>query len=141
MSAIRRINHALGLDIRRGKTLKPNFEVNDRSSAPGTRNELLPGWREAQSGDGRTYFYNEAGETRWDRPAAVEEGGGGPSGHSSRRGSNNPGGGGGTALAVMQKPIIPNVAGIGKLPRGWRLITGADGKPYYWHKKTGEARA
>ena len=76
MQGLRRINEALGLDIRRGKQLKPNFNVNDRSAAAGTADALEPGWREAQAGDGRTYYYNEAGETRWDRPSAAAAGGG-----------------------------------------------------------------
>ena len=37
------------------------------------------------------------------------------------------------------KPVIPGVPGtVGKLPQGWRMVTGADGKPYYFNKKTGE---
>ena len=44
-----------------------------------------------------------------------------------------------TAVAVRVKPVIPGVPGnVGKLPGGWRLITGQDGKPYYFNKKTGE---
>ena len=34
-----------------------------------------------------------------------------------------------TALAVKVKPVIPGVPGMAKLPNGWRMVTGADGKP------------
>ena len=36
------------------------------------------------------------------------------------------------------KPVIPGVAGLGKLPQGWRMLTGEDGRSYYYNKKTGE---
>ena len=127
----RRINEALGRDIRKGKQLKQNFNCNDRSGANGVAGALAPGWREAQAGDGRTYYYNEEGQTVWERPLADPSG----KGNSSRKNSAPRS----TALTVKAKPVIPGgMQGIGKLPRGWRLITGADGKSYYWNKKSGE---
>jgi len=118
------LSDALAIDIRRGKLLRPT-SVHDRSAPQGVAGQLPEGWQEAATPEGRPYYYNEAGETRWERPA--EE----PAGDERPKPS--------TALAVVQKPVIPGgVAGIGKLPRGWRMVTGADGKPYYWNKKSGE---
>jgi hypothetical protein len=41
---------------------------------------------------------------------------------------------------VKVKPVIPGIptSEVGKLPHGWRMVTSAEGKPYYFNKKTGE---
>jgi len=111
-------------DIRNGFALRPT-RSDDRSS--GRPSGLLPGWQEAKAPDGRTYYHHENGEVRWDRPAAPDAQSG-----SSRPSIPT------TAVVVAAKPVIPGVPGLAKLPMGWRMITGADGKPYYFNKKTGE---
>lgn len=37
-------------------------------AAPPSYGQLPPGWQEAMDAQGKTYYYNTAGETRWDRP-------------------------------------------------------------------------
>ena len=108
---------ALARDIRQGASLKNRGASNDRSAVGS--GGLLPGWQEATAPDGKTYYYNaESGETRWDKPAAAENTGGAEKPKAPT-----------TALAVKVKPVIPGVPGMAKLPNGWRMVTGADGKP------------
>ena len=95
-------------------------------SAPGVGARGLPaGWtEEVDPSSGDVYFYNAAtGETKWDRPAAPQSASAPPAVPS-------------TAVVAAAKPVIPSVAGIAKLPRGWRMITDADGKQYYFNKKS-----
>ena len=112
----------LAADIRKGRTLRSRGPVSDRSSSAVAA--LPEGWNEATAPDGKTYYFNAEGKTRWDRPAP-------PAGQASPRGGT-------TALAVKSKPVMPNLDTLGKLPRGWRMVTGEDGKQYYYNKNTGE---
>jgi len=113
-------------DIRIGRMLRATA-----GPAKQQQNGLLTGWAEAKAPDGKTYFYHaESGEVSWERPAAAaaDKDGGKPKVPSS-------------AVVVAAKPVIPGIPvanGVAKLPRGWRCLTGADGKPYYFNKKTGE---
>ena len=117
-----RLPGVLQRDIRNSKPLRPT-RSSDRSASHG----LLPGWKEAKAPDGRTYYFHaESGETKWDKPAAEES----SAGERPKKPT--------AALVVRAKPVIPGVAGLAKLPRGWRMITGADGKAYYFNKKTNE---
>ena len=111
---------AVQREIRQGRALKPSaHHAND------SNNGLLPGWKEAKAPDGRTYYFKpETGETKWDKPAAEERtssaGAGAPPQVPPKPGTH--------AMVIKQKPVIPGVAGLAKLPQGWRMITGADGK-------------
>jgi len=103
-------------DIRIGRMLRATA-----GPAKQQQNGLLTGWAEAKAPDGKTYFYHaESGEVSWERPAAAaaDKDGGKPKVPSS-------------AVVVAAKPVIPGIPvanGVAKLPRGWRCLTGADGK-------------
>ena len=117
-----RLPGAVQRDIRNGRPLKQRHPGERNSGRP---TGLLPGWKEAQAPDGKTYYFNAStGETRWERPAAEETGGGSVRNSGADR-PNVPT----TAVVVAARPVIPGVAGLAKLPKGWRMITGADGKP------------
>jgi hypothetical protein len=118
---------ALQRDIRNGKPLMSRGPVKDRSGVSG----LAPGWKETKGPDGRTYYFNAAGETRWEKPLAADGGSSRSSEVDGVRAVAT------TAVVVASKPVIPGVPDMAKLPRGWRMMTGADGKPYYFNKKTG----
>jgi hypothetical protein len=114
-------------DIRSGFVLRPTRGVSDRS---GLGSGLAPGWKEAKAPDGRVYYFHEkSGEVKWERPAKA--------GSSDSVGESRPQMPS-SAVVVAARPVIPGVAGLAKLPRGWRMITGADGRPYYFNKKTNE---
>ena len=96
---------------------------------------LPPGWSSAQASDGRAYYYNSSsGETRWERPGGDESAPApAPAGALTIFSKPN------FAPAASPKPTVPaGVAGIGKLPKGWRMGAAADGKTYYYKKDTGE---
>ena len=82
-------------------------------------NLLPPGWTEAFTPEGKPYYFNsESGETRWERPAPPSN-----DDNLSERSAELKKG----AMVVAAKPVIPGVAGLAKLPRGWRMITDKDG--------------
>ena len=114
-------------DIRNSKALKP-ASTNDRSGL--ADNLLPPGWTEAFTPEGKPYYFNsESGETRWERPAPPSN-----DDNLSERSAELKKG----AMVVAAKPVIPGVAGLAKLPKGWRMITDKDGKSYYFNKHTKE---
>ena len=116
----------LSRDIRRGRALRSGGRTDDRSGAGA--GGLAPGWKETTAPDGRTYYFNDKGETSWEKPVD-------PSAATSSRAESKPKKG---AIVAAVKPVIPGVAGLGKLPQGWRMLTGEDGRSYYYNKKTGE---
>ena len=115
----------LSRDIRRGRALRSGGRTDDRSGAGA--GGLAPGWKETTAPDGRTYYFNDKGETSWEKPVD-------PAAATSSRAESKPKKG---AIVAAVKPVIPGVADIGKLPQGWRMLTGDDGRSYYYNKKTG----
>ena len=132
LSTIKRgLPGALQRDIRNGRALSSSqHQSNDRSGLP---SGLPAGWSEAFTPEGKAYYFHTAsGETRWEKPAGaadVSDAAPPPSGGQPKAP---------TTAIVAKKPVIPVAPGVGKLPRGWRMIEGADGKAYYFNKKTGE---
>lgn len=41
-----------------------------RAAAGGEGTPLKKGWHATKTGDGRTYYYSDGGETSWERPGA-----------------------------------------------------------------------
>ena len=56
----------LSRDIRRGRALRSGGRTDDRSGAGA--GGLAPGWKETTAPDGRTYYFNDKGETSWEKP-------------------------------------------------------------------------
>ena len=114
----------LSRDIRRGRALRSGGHTDDRRR----RGRAGAGVEGDNGPDGRTYYFNDKGETSWEKPVD-------PSAATSSRAESKPKKG---AIVAAVKPVIPGVAGLGKLPQGWRMLTGEDGRSYYYNKKTGE---
>mmetsp|Transcript_11814 Transcript_11814/g.34592 ORF Transcript_11814/g.34592 Transcript_11814/m.34592 type:complete len:100 (+) Transcript_11814:859-1158(+) len=43
-----------------------------RAAAGGEGTPLKKGWHATKTGDGRTYYYSDGGETSWERPGAED---------------------------------------------------------------------
>ncbi|EOD40710.1 hypothetical protein EMIHUDRAFT_222459 [Emiliania huxleyi CCMP1516] len=53
--------------------LTPRTRVYAKPAPPGRKpSESLQGWHATKTGDGRTYYYNDGGETSWERPGAED---------------------------------------------------------------------
>ncbi|GBG28962.1 SH3 domain-containing YSC84-like protein 1 [Hondaea fermentalgiana] len=81
--------------------LRSGFSDADNEGNDG----LPPGWKQAYAEDGRAYYYNDKGETSWERPAAPRRPG--------------------------PPPPPPKTQPPASLPAGWQELTAPDGRKYY----------
>lgn len=85
-----------------GKALLRSGFSDDRDPGAG----LPAGWSQAYAPDGRVYFYDDKGNTSWDRPTAAKASAPPP--------------------PPMATPVDPNA-----LPSGWEEYTSPEGRKYY----------
>ena len=103
----------LSRDIRRGRALRSGGRTDDRSGAGA--GGLAPGWKETTAPDGRTYYFNDKGETSWEKPVA-------PSAATSSRAESKP----------KQGALVAAVRAAGSVGARAAVVTGVVRRTGRW---------